>query len=105
MNEKTALRKFDEYTVNNDLSGALEALKHISADTLVRQDDDGYDMLIQSVVSGYECAVTALIKDGRCDLTNEDFLCGMSAAEFALDYPENSPIYQAFHPSPAPRDK
>ena len=46
MNEKDALEKFYACTRNNDLSGALAALKFISIDTLNKQDDDDYDMLI-----------------------------------------------------------
>ena len=75
-------------------------MKDISIDTLNRQDDDDYDMLISAVVSGNACAVTALLQDNRCDRTHEENLCGMTAEEFALDYPENSPIRQAFADAP-----
>ena len=100
MNEKDALKKFYECANNNDLPGCLESLKDISIDTLNKQDDDDYDMLISAVVSGNECAVTALLQDNRCDRTHEENLCGMTAKEFALDYPEDSPIRQAFADAP-----
>ena len=96
MNEKDALKKFYECANNNDLPGCLESLKHISIDALNKQDDDDYDMLIQSVVSGNACAVTALLQDNRCDRTHEENLCGMTAEQFAMDYPEDSTIHQAF---------
>ena len=63
-------------------------------------DDDNYDMLISAVVSGNECAVKALLQDNRCDRTHEENLCGMTAEEFAMDHPENSPIRQAFIDAP-----
>ena len=100
MNEKDALKKFYEYANNNDLAGCLESLKDISIDTLNKQDDDDYDMLIQAVVSGNACAVTALLQDNRCDRTHEENLCGMTAEQFAMDYPEDSPIRQAFADAP-----
>ena len=96
MNEKDALKKFYECANNNDLAGCLESLKDISIDTLNKQDDDDYDMLISAVVSGNECAVTALLQDNRCDRTHEENLCGMTAEQFAMDYPEDSTIHQAF---------
>lgn len=96
MNEKDALKKFYECANNNDLAGCLESLKDISIDTLNKQDDDDYDMLIQAVVAGNECAVEALLLDNRCDRTHEENLCGMTAEQFAMDYPEDSPIRQAF---------
>lgn len=102
MNENDALKKFYECAGQNDLNGCLDALKHISIDTLNRQDDDGYDMLIQAVVAENVCAVTALLQDKRCDWTHEDELCGMTAEEFAMDYPEDSPIQQAFFNNSAP---
>ena len=100
MNEKDALKKFYECANNNDLAGCLESLKDISIDTLNEQDDDDYDMLISAVVSGNECAVTALLQDNRCDRTHRENLCGMTAEEFAMDYPEDSPIRQAFADAP-----
>ena len=101
MNEKDALKKFYECANNNDLPGCLESLKDISIDILNKQDDDDYDMLISAVVSGNECAVTALLQDNRCDRTHEENLCGMTAEQFAMDYPEDSPIRQAFAEAPA----
>ena len=100
MTEKEAIRKFYACANFNDLPGCLEALKHISTDTINRQDDDGYDMLISEAVSGNDCAVTALLQDNRCDRTHEEDLCGLRAEEFALDYPEDSPIRQAFYDAP-----
>ena len=100
MNEKDALKKFYECANNNDLAGCLESLKDISIDTLNQQDDDDYDMLISAVVSGNACAVTALLQDNRCDRTHEENLCGMTAEQFAMDYPEDSPIRQAFANAP-----
>ena len=100
MNEKDALKKFYECAGNGDLQGCLECLKDISIDTLNKQDDDDYDMLISAAVSGNECAVTALLQDNRCDRTHKENLCGMTAEEFALDYPEDSLIRQAFADAP-----
>jgi ankyrin repeat protein len=96
MNEKDALKKFRESTICNDLPGASEALKHISAETINFQDDDDYDMLIQATVDGNSCAVEALLEDGRCDLTHVENLCGMSAYDFSKDYAPDSRIYQLF---------
>ena len=101
MNEKDALKKFYECANNNDLPGCMESLKDISIDTLNKQDNDDYDMLISAVVSGNECAVTALLQDNRCDRTHEENLCGMTAEQFAMDYPEDSPIRQAFADAPS----
>ena len=100
MNEKTALKKFYECANNNDLAGCLESLKDISIDMLNQQDDDDYDMLISAVVSGNPCAVAALLQDNRCDRTHEENLCGMTAEEFSLDYPEGSLIRQSFVNAP-----
>ena len=96
MDEKTAVAKFYECADRKDLQGCIEALKHISAGTLNTFDDDGYDMLISAVVSGNECAVAALMYDGNCDWTREEHLCGLTAKDFSLDYPEMSIIRQAF---------
>lgn len=96
MNEKDAPKKFYECAGRNDLQGCLESLKDISTRTLNKQDNDGYDMLISAVVSGNECAVTALLQDNRCDRTHEENLCGMTAEGFTADHPEDSPIRQAF---------
>lgn len=100
MNEKDALKKFYECANNNDSAGCLESLKDISIDTLNTQDDDDYDMLISAVVSGNVSAVKALLLDNRCDRTHKENLCGMTAEEFAMDHPENSPIRQAFAEAP-----
>ena len=100
MNENDALKKFNESAKENDLQGCMEALKSISIDTLNHQDDDGYDMLIQATVAENVCAVIALLRDNRCDRTHEEYLCGMTADEFAMDYPEDSPIRVAFAKAP-----
>ena len=60
MRENDAVRKFYACAAKNDVNGCLESLKDISIDTLNKQDDDNYDMLISAVVSGNECAVKAL---------------------------------------------
>ena len=101
MNEQDSLKKFCECANNNDLSGCLESLKNISIDTLNKQDADDYDMLIQAVMNENDCAVIALLQDNRCDRTHEENLCGMTAEDFAMLYPEGSPIRQAFANAPA----
>ena len=100
MNEKAALEKFYECAEKNDLASCLEALKFISTDTLNKQDGDDYDMLIAATVSGNACIVEALLQDNRCDRTHEENLCGMRAEEFAMDFPEDSPIRQTFAHAP-----
>ena len=100
MDEKDFVRKFYESAANDDFSGCLEALKNISAGTINEQNDDDYDMLIQAVVNGNACAVEALLKDGRCDRTHRENLCGMTAEEFANDYPAGSRISEAFQNAP-----
>ncbi|MBQ7209217.1 MAG: hypothetical protein IJS01_15585 [Lentisphaeria bacterium] len=96
MTEKEALKKFYECTAADDLEGALTALKFISAETLNARDDDDYDMLIQATVDGDACAVEALLRDNRCDVTHEENLCGMKAADFARGCPAESRIRRAF---------
>ena len=100
MNELSACKKFYECADSNDLEGCLAALKDISVERLNRQDDDDDDMLIQAVVAGNECAVEALLLDNRCDRTHEENLCGYTAEMFAMDYPADSRIYQAFMEAP-----
>lgn len=100
MNEQDACKKFYECADSNDLEGCLAALKDISVERLNRRDDDDYDMLIQAVVAGNECAVEALLLDNRCDRTHEENLCGYTAEMFAMDYPADSRIYQAFMEAP-----
>lgn len=96
MTEKDALRNFYECVNCDDLDGALAALKSISAETLNHQDGDDYDLLIQAAATGNDCAVEALLKDGRCDTTHEENLCGRTAFDFGMDYPADSRIHQAF---------
>ena len=96
MTEKEALERFIRCTGRNDVDGALAALKSVSAETLNRQDGDGYDMLIQAAVSGNVCAMEALLKDGRCDLAHRENLCGMTAEDYALEFPEDCRVRQYF---------
>ena len=96
MNEQDACKKFYECANSNDLEGCLAALKDISVERLNRQDDDDYDMLIQAVVNEDPCEVEALLIDNRCDLNHRENLCGMTAREFAMDYPDDSRIKQLF---------
>ena len=96
MNEKDALKKFYACTRNNDLPGALAALKFISIDTLNKQDDDDYDMLISAVINNQLCAVEALLTDGRCDWTHYENLCGMRAIEHALNDPDDPRMRNVF---------
>ena len=96
MNEKDALEQFYACTRNNDLSGALAALKFISIDTLNKQDDDDYDMLISAVMNNNLCAVEALLTDGRCDWTHYENLCGMRAIEHALNDPDDPRMRNVF---------
>ena len=100
MNEQDAINKFFYYARHNDLAACQEVVKYISIDTLNRQDSDDYDMLIEAVVAENTCAVIALLQDNRCDRTHVENLCGMTAWEYAMDYPENSPIRQAFAEAP-----
>jgi len=71
MTEKEAIKKFYECANNDDLTGCLEVLQEISVHTINEQDNDGYNMLISAAVAGNPCAVEALIKSGKCDLTLE----------------------------------
>ena len=65
MNEKEAFIEFYDCVRRDNFPGCLEALKKLSVEAINRQDDDGYDMLIEAVVAGNECAVEALLQDGR----------------------------------------
>jgi hypothetical protein len=96
MTEKEIFREFTECANRDDFEGCLAALAQLSPEAINRQCDDGYDMLISAVVSGNACAVEALLHDGRCDRTNRECLCGLTAEEFALDNPEDSEIRIAF---------
>ena len=93
MTEQDAICKFYDYANYEILEGAMEALKFISDETLNRQDDDGYDMLIQACVAENKCAVEALLRSGRCDLTHRDSLCGMTAEEYAEESPELKKLF------------
>ena len=96
MNEKEAFIEFYDCVRRDNFPGCLEALKKLSVEAINRQDDDGYDMLIEAVVAGNECAVEALLQDGRCDWSNRECLCGMTAEELSRSYPEDSGIRLAF---------
>lgn len=96
MDEKAAVAKFYECADRKNLQGCIEALKDISVQKLNTYDEDGYDMLISAVVGGSDCAVAALMYDGRCDWTRAEDLCGLTAKDFSMDYPEMSIIRQAF---------
>ena len=96
MAEKEIHREFTECANRDDFDGCIAALKNLTAEAINSQCDDGYDMLISAVVSGNPCAVEALLHDGRCDRTNRECLCGLTAEEFALDCPEDSRIRIAF---------
>lgn len=96
MDEEMAIAKFWKAANENDEQAAQIALKHISRKTINAQDDDDYTMLITAVQNGNACAVRTLLASGKCDLALRENLCGMTAQEFAEDYPENSPIRLAF---------
>lgn len=100
MDEKKAIRNFYECARGDDFNGCLEALKHISIETINDLDDNGYTMLSHAVVSGNDCAVCALMHDNRCDPTITDCDSGLMAQEHAGIYPEDSPIRQAFEDAP-----
>lgn len=100
MQEIDAIKKFYQCAQNDDLSGCLECLKFISADTINKQDGDDYDMLIQAVMNEDGCMTEALLQDGRCDITHRENLCGMTALEIAIDYGFDSRIFQAFNNAP-----
>lgn len=99
MTEKEIRREFVSCANRDDFEGCLAALEELPAEVINRQGDDGYDMLISAVVSGNPCAVEALLHDGRCDRTNRENLCGLTAEEFALNEPEDSRIRIAFEES------
>ena len=99
MTEKEFHREFAECANRDDFEGCLAALEGVSAEVINRQCDDGYDMLISAVMSGNPCAVEALLADGRCDRTNREGLCGLTAEEFALNEPEDSRVRIAFEES------
>ena len=96
MNEKKAIVEFWKAAKENNEPSARNALNRISSERINAQDDDGYTMLITAVQNGNPCAVRALLAAGRCDLDLRENLCGMTAEEFSRDFPENSPIRQAF---------
>ena len=96
MEVKTAVKLFWEATERDDDAAAREALETIPAEVVNECDDDDYDWLISAVQNGDGCAVRALLASGKCDLGHRENLCGMTAEEFSHDYPEESPVRQAF---------
>jgi len=96
MDEKNATAEFWKAANENNEQAARNELIHISRETINAQDGDGYNMLITAVQNENPCAVRALLSCGKCDLDLRENLCGMTAQEFAEDYPENSPIRRAF---------
>ena len=96
MDEMKAIAEFWKAANENNEQAARSALMNISRETINSQDDDDYTMLIAAVQNGNLCAVRALLESGKCDLELRENLCGMTAQEFAEDFPENSPIRRAF---------
>ena len=95
-----ALKIFAKAVDNNDDAAARAALENIPAEVLNERDADDYDYLMAAVQNGCACAVRALLASGKCDLTHRENLCGMTAREFAQDYPAGSPMRQAFEAVP-----
>ena len=90
------VKKFWNATGKGDDAAARAALESIPAEVVNRCDEDDYDMLICAVQNGDACAVRALLASGKCDLSHRENLCGMTAREFAQDYPAGSPMRRAF---------
>lgn len=91
-----AVKKFCQAADADDYEAACAALKDIPASVLNKRDGDDYDWLITAVQNGSVTAVRALLASGKCDLNNRENLCGMTAREFAQDYPAGSPMRRAF---------
>ena len=96
MEVNEAVKMFWNATEKNDDAAAKTALESIPAEVVNECDGDDYDMLISAVQNGNACAVRALLASGKCDLAHRDNLCGMTAREFAQDYPADSPLRRAF---------
>ena len=96
MEVKEAVKMFWNAADNNDDAAARKALESIPAEVVNKCDGDDYDMLITAVQNGDGCAVRALLASGKCDLAHRENLCGMTAEEFSLDYPEDAPVRRAF---------
>ena len=94
------LRKFAKASDAGDYEAACKALEDIPASVLNERDDDDCDWLMASVQNGSVTAVRALLASGKCDLSNRENLCGMTAREFAQDYPVGSPMRRAFEEVP-----
>ena len=96
MEVNEAVKMFRNATEKNDDAAAAAALKLIPEEVVNACDDDDYDMLISAVQNGDACAVRVLLSSGKCDLDHRENLCGMTAREFAQDYPAGSPMRRAF---------
>ena len=96
-----ALKKFAKASDAGDYEAACKALEDIPASVVNECDGDDYDLLMASVQNGSVTAVRALLASGKCDLDHRENLCGMTAREFAQDYPEGSPMRRAFDEYPA----
>ena len=96
MDYTNAVKNFWNATEKNDAAAAAAALKLIPEEVVNACDDDDYDMLISAVQNGDVCAVRVLLASGKCDLDHRENLCGMTAREFAQDYPAGSPMRRAF---------
>ena len=96
MEVNEAVKMFWNAAEAGDDAKARKALESIPAEVVNRCDDDDYDWLITAVQNGNACAVRALLASGKCDLEHRENLCGMTAEEFSHDYPEESPVRQAF---------
>ena len=91
-----AVKTFWNAAERGDDAAAQEALTFLPAGIVNRCDEDDYDMLISAVQNGNACAVRALLASGKCDLDHRENLCDMTAREFAMDYPADSPVRRAF---------
>ena len=96
MEVNDAVKMFWNATGTGDDAAARKALEAIPPEVVNECDDDDYDMLISAVQNGDACAVRVLLASGKCDLAHRENLCGMTAREFAQDYPAGSPMRRAF---------
>lgn len=100
MENTKAMTDFCKAADAGDYAAACEALKFIPREVVNERDGDDYDMLITAVQNGSVTAVRALLASGKCDLEHRENLCGMTAREFAQDYPAGSPMRRAFEEVP-----
>ena len=96
MKVEEAVKMFWKAADEGDDAAARKALEAIPSEVVNECDGDDYDMLIAAVQNENACAVRALLASGKCDLGRRENLCGMTAAEFARDYPADSPVRRAF---------